>query len=474
MMNSKENKRLIVLLLGLIAMFLGLILYLSYFTVFEAKTIVDHPANRRDSIKVAGIKRGAILDSKGNVLAETVGEKYNYTRHYTYPRAYSHVIGYASKTKGRSGLEATYNDALLGLNSGKTLKDLQAFFDSDIDTEVGDNMTLTTNSNIQEFVRETLIETDKKGAIVVMNPTTGAILAMASSPDFNAQNIDQDYNAIVEQNNGAFFNNAIQGGYAPGSVFKIVTAAAILESDVDQSYEDTGEEVILGRAIKNAGGEKYGDIDLNEAFTYSVNTYFANKAVAIGKDKFTEVAERFMMNKDIDFDLNLATSTFKSEGWDQHALGSAAIGQADILTTPLQMTLITNAIANQGKIMAPYLVERITSPEGATIQTHEPTVLSEAITPENAQKLAEMMENVVRQGSGRGAQIRRTAVAGKTGTAQTRQADGSYNAWFVGFAPVKDPKVSVAVILQDSEKFGGEVAAPIAADIMEFALGELN
>ena len=219
----------------------------------------------------------------------------------------------------------------------------------------------------------------------------------------------------------------------------------------------------MGRAIKNAGGKEYGDLNLNKAFTHSVNTYFANKVAEVGKDKFVEVAERFMMNKKVDFDLNtkttyLAKSSFNSSNWDQHALASAGIGQADILTTPLEMCMVASAIANEGKMMAPYLVSNIKSPEGSNIFTREPQVLSEAVSPEVAKQIGDMMVNVVRSGSGKTAKIRRAQVAGKTGTAQISKDADKYNAWFVGYAPAKDPEVAVAVIIQNVEKFGGEIA----------------
>lgn len=478
-MNIKENRRMLVVLIGLIIMFLGLIFYLSYFTIFEAKEIVNHPANRRDAIKVAAFKRGTIVDRNGEVLAQTEGEKYKYTRVYPHPRAYAHIVGYSSRTKGSSGLEASYSEELLGTKGSNTLRSIRAFFNKDIDSDVGNNLTLTTSTKIQQYIRDKLAESGEKGAVVVMNPKTGEILGMASYPDFNIQNIDSDYSAIVEQNNGAFFNNAIQGGYAPGSVFKIISAAAIIESGIDQKYKDTGEEEILGRAIKNAGGKEYGNIDLNKAFTYSVNTYFANKVVGVGKEKFVEVAERFMMNKKVDFDLNtkttyLSTSSFKASSWDQHALASAGIGQADVLTTPIEMCMIASAIGNEGKMMAPYLVSSVQSPDGSNIYTREPKVLSEAVSPEVASQIGKMMVNVVKNGSGKTARIRRAQVAGKTGTAQISKDADKYNAWFVGYAPAKDPQVAVAVIIQDVEKFGGEIAAPLAGDIINYSLGVLD
>ncbi|MGO1579973.1 MAG: peptidoglycan D,D-transpeptidase FtsI family protein [Peptoniphilaceae bacterium] len=478
-MNIKENKKILILLIFLIVLFMSLIVYLSYFTIFKASEVIDNPANRRDYIDIAGIKRGSILDRRGEVVAFSDGEKYNYVRHYPYPNIYSHVIGYNSKTRGNSALESSYNKELLGLGESRTLKTIKAFFDKKVSLDKGNDLVITIDTKIQQKSRDLLDDLGEKASIVVMNPKSGEILSLVSYPDFNVETIDKDYASIVKQNNGAFYNSAIQGGYAPGSTMKLITAASIIENDIDQNYKDEGEESLGGHPIRNAGNKEYGRIDLNKAFTFSVNTYFANKAILLGNERLGQSAEKFMFNKKIDFDLNtsssrLSVSKFNYNKWDNQALASAAIGQADVLATPLQMCMVASSIANEGKMMQPYIVSSIRGADGSEIMTREPKVLSQAVLPETAEEIKDMMINVVRRGSGKAASLRSVQVAGKSGTAQRSIDNNDYNAWFIGFAPADNPQVAVAIVVENVDSLGGEIAAPIARDIIRYSLSELN
>ena len=478
-MDFKENRKILALLSFLIVLLMSLVIYLSYFTVFKAQNIIDNPANRREMLQVANIKRGTIYDRDMNVLSHSEGEKGNYTRVYTYPVIYSHLLGYSSKVRGNSVLEASYNKYLLGEDRRNTLYSLYSFFDKTYNKDEGDDLVLTTKTSIQQKARDSLYELGEKGAIVVMNPKTGEIYALVSYPDFNLQTIDQDYAAIVEQNNGAFFNNAIQGGYTPGSILKILTSAAIIESGIDQSYKDTGEEKIGGYPIKNANNKVYGDIGLEEAFAHSVNTYFANKGVLVGKDRLGTIAEKFMFNKTFDFDLvsknlNLRKSEYNYTKWDNQAIASASIGQADIIATPLEMAMVTSTIANRGQLMKPYIVDTIKTSGGKVIEKREPEVLSTPISEQTANKIKDMMVSVINTGTGKEARLSAYQVAGKTGTAQRSSQKEINNAWFVGFAPAEDPKVCVAVVIQNVSSHGGEVAAPMARDIISYSLKELK
>lgn len=473
-MNIKENRKILIVLTFLIVLFLSLIFYLSYFTVFDAAKIKNHPANRREAMAEASIKRGSILDRNGEVLAYSDGEKYKYERHYNYPRIYSHVIGYSNKVAGKAGIEARYNSYLLGEEGSKTIKALKAFFNAKIDADMGDNVILTTNTLIQQKARNLLEKTGKAGAIVALDPKTGEILSLVSYPDFSSETIDKDSAALIEQNEGALYNRATKSLFPPGSTFKIVTAAALLESDINQNYKDTGEESLGGHPIRNAGQEVYGNINLNTAFTHSVNTYFANKAMEMGKDHLGEVAEKFMFNKKFDFDLEMKVSECNYKNWDKQQLAAAGIGQADVTATPLEMCMIGSAVANNGKIMKPYIVQSVVSPDGTKVLTNEPILLSTAMSEEDAQKINKMMVNVVNRGSGKRARVRTAQVAGKTGTAQKNVKDGTNDAWFVGFAPAKDPKICVAVIVQNVKDYGGKIAAPIAGELIDYALKNME
>lgn len=471
-MNIKENKRILILLGFLVVLFLAAIVYLSYFTIFEASDIVKHSANRRETLREESIKRGTVYDREGNVLAYSDGEKGSYQRHYTYQTIYAHALGYYSKIRGKTGIEASYDSYLSGSNENQIIQSIKSVINADFDPNVGNSVYMTTNTNIQQKARDLLAEYGSEGAIVVMNPKTGEILAMVSYPDFNIQTVDADYAAIIEQNTGALVNRAIRSKFAPGSTFKIVTATAIIESGINQNYTDTGEEKIGGYPIKNANQKSYGDIGLYSAFTNSVNTYFANKAVSVGAEKLGSVAEKFMFNKTIDFDLNVEVSNFNYSDWDTQALASAGFGQGDVLSTPLEMCLVSSAIANNGTLMTPYLVSQVLSSDGTKVVEKNPTVLSEVTTAEIASQIKEMMVSTVNEGGASAARVSGVQVAGKTGTAQISSEKN--NAWFVGFAPAEDPQISIAIVIQNVESYAGEVAAPIAGELIDYSLKQIN
>ncbi|MDO5715028.1 MAG: penicillin-binding protein 2 [Tissierellia bacterium] len=471
-MKTNDNRKILILLVFLILLLLSLIFYLSYFVIFQAPEIIDNPANRRARLEENSVKRGTIYDRNNEILAYSTGEKYKYKRNYNYPVIYSHVVGYSDRIVGKYGLEFQLNDYLLGRNTSKLLKSFKSYFNSDVQLDVGDNVTLTTDTNVQKKARNLLAEKYNKGAIVMMNPKTGEVYASVSLPDFNSQNIAADMSEILRQNNATFYNNVIKGKYPPGSVFKIVTTTALLESEVDQNYEDTGEEMIDGRPFTNSTDKVYGKVGLKTAFTHSLNTYFAKKATEIGKDKMVEVAEKYMINQDVDFQLPLKKSTwnYEKKDFDRTSLAAAGIGHDTIVTTPLEMCMVASTIANDGIMMKPNIVKSIDAPNGDNIVQINPSVLSEVTTKEIAEQIKELMINVVNNGTGTEAYVRGYQIAGKTGTAQRNIKEDINDAWFVGFAPADDPKVAIAVVIPDVNEYAGKVAAPIGGELLKYAL----
>lgn len=476
-MKNKENKRLLVLLVFLIVLLVSPIIYLTYFTVFEANEIIKHPANRRADLRENSVKRGSFYDRNGEVLAYSNGQQYNYHRIYNYPIAYSHIIGYSDKIVDKYGLEKELNGYLVGRNGSKIIKTIKSMLNEDYDPYVGDSVTLTTDTKLQEKTRSVLSKNFTKGSVVIMNPKTGEVLSMVSLPDFNSQNIAKDMQAINEADNGALFNSSTKGKFAPGSVFKIVTTSAILESGISQSYNDEGvEKIDNGREFRNAGNKAYGRVNLKTAFTKSLNTYFVRKAIDVGKEKMAEVSERFMINQKVNFELPLEVSTwnYNRDGFDRTALGAAGIGHDTLLVTPLEMCMIAGTIANDGVMMQPHIVKRIDSSDGKSVVRNSPTVLSEVISKEYADQIEKYMVNVVNNGTGTEAYVRGLKVAGKTGTAQLDLKEGTNNAWFVGFAPADDPKVAISVVIPNIQDYGSEVAAPIAGELLKYAVENLQ
>lgn len=470
-MNKSELRRIVILMVGLIALFLGAIVYLTYFYLFEAETVRNHPSNRRGYIEEAQIKRGDIYDRNGELLATSKGEPGHYHREYTYPTLYSHMIGYSHPSLGKSGLEASHNDDLLNRNSNRAIVQISNWLSNK--KQGGNSLILTVDTQVQSKARELLEENAERGSIVVMNPKTGEIYAMASLPDFNAMSVAEDWNSLQKNKAGALLNRSINGRYPPGSTFKIITAASLLDSNLNLNYDDKGSQTIDGREFKNAEGSIYGNVDLKDAITHSINTYFVSKGAKLGKERLGSTADQFYFNKKISFDLPVSPSVFDyKKNIPKTTLAASAIGQGDVLVTPLHMAMVASTVANDGKMMEPILVKEVEDPKGKSIRKHEPKVLQDSISEETAKKLNEFMLSVVQNGTGKRAAMRRVKVAGKTGTAEN--ASGENHAWFIGYAPANDPQVAVAVIVEQAGRSGGSVAAPMARDIIAYALNNID
>lgn len=470
-MKKSELKRIVILMAGLIALFLGSIIYLTYFYIVEAETVRNHPSNRRGYIEEAQIKRGDIYDRNGELLATSKGEPGHYHREYSYPILYSHIIGYSHPSLGKSGLEASYNDFLLNRNSNRAIVKISNWLSNK--KQGGNSLILTIDTQVQSKARELLEENAERGSIVVMNPKTGEVYAMASLPDFNATSVAEDWNSLQKNKAGALLNRSINGRYPPGSTFKVITAASILNGDLNQNYDDEGIQTIDGRDFKNAEGAVYGNVDLKDAMTHSINTYFVSKGAKLGKEKLGGTADQFYFNKKIPFDLPVSPSVFDyKKNIPKTTLAASAIGQGDVLVTPLHMAMVAGAVANDGKMMEPILVKEVEDQKGKSIRTHESKVLQQTTDETTAKKLNEYMISVVENGTGKRAAMRRTKVAGKTGSAEN--ASGENHAWFIGYAPANDPQVAVAVIVEQAGRSGGTIAAPMARDIIAYALNNID
>ncbi|MDO5713181.1 MAG: penicillin-binding protein 2 [Tissierellia bacterium] len=470
---KNDRRRILLVLIGLITLSLSLIVYLTLFVVFKADDIKYHSANRRSGIKESQILRGTIYDRNGEILAYSDGEPGNFRRHYNYPRIYSHIIGYSNPSLGKAGLESSYNSYLLSQDGNKTWKSLKELMNED--NKVGNNIVLTLDTTLQNRTRELLEETELKGAAVVLNPKTGEIYSMVSLPDYDSSTITEDWSDISASKDGILVNRAISGLYPPGSTFKTVTSVAILEDkNLDLSYVDEGTQKIGARVFKNANPDEInGKIGIREAFAESLNTYFVSKGVEVGQEKLGNVADRFMFNKKVSFDLPLKTSKFDhSKKLDNIQIAASSIGQGQVLATPLEMAMVAGAIANEGQMMAPYIVREVETNNGVTVKEHKPEVLSEVTNQEVAAEVKELMKRVITHGIGSNAYISGMKVAGKTGSAEN--ASGKNHAWFIGFAPADDPKFAVAVVLEEADQPGGKIAAPIARDLIISANKHIN
>lgn len=456
---STLNKRLVFVMIFFVILFMFLTLYLVYFQLFKAKAIADDSHNRRLWLNEDLVKRGSIYDRNGNVLAYSQkDESGKQVRIYNYPESSAPVTGYSSTTYGKTGIEKSYNKELLAI-SGENFSQFRKMV---VKNDTGNDLHLSIDQNIQNIVFNYL--KGYKGSCVVMNPSTGQVLAMVSTPSFNPNTLDNDWNNLIQTTDGRLVNRATQGLYRPGSAFKIVTAASILDNKIDTGYTDEGSEIVQGYEIKNYGDQVFGSLDLRSAFINSANTYFANKAINLGKDELAKTSESFAFNKDYKFDLDKNKSVIPFKDLNKADLAMTGFGYGKTQVTPLHMTMVTSAIANNGLMMKPRIVDKITNKEGDTVFEAEEEILSKATSEKTANTIRDLMVEVVNSGTGRAAYLDWVQLAGKTGTAD--KADGNIDAWFVGFAPAYEPKIAFAIVIEDSQGTGGEVAAPIAGNII--------
>lgn len=465
---NKEFKRMIRVFTVVCILFVGLIVYLSCFQVFTAPAIKSNSYNKRLWIDEENILRGMIIDRNGKILVYSEKTEESSTRHYNYGSLYGHIIGYSYREYGKAGLEASYNNELLNLKENTTLNELKKIIEPNSE---GNTLKLTIDHGIQEKANSLL--KGKKGSIVVMNPKTGDIYAMVSQPNFNPSTLREDWKTIVEDPDSPFLNRATNGLYAPGSTFKVITAVASLESsNIDRNYKCTGSTKIDGYILKDYGGKAHGNLNLEEALVKSCNSYFANMGLQVGKEKMGEVSEKFMLNKSVPFDLPVSKSISPyRENIGKTDIAAASIGQGKVLVTPLNMAMVASAIANGGDMVKPILVKEIISPDGHVIKTNYTENISHVTDSFTANEVKNMMVEVVKRGTGKGARIKNVKVAGKTGTAEN--ASGKAHAWFIGFAPADNPKVAISVVLENEGSTGGKSAAPIARDLMLEVLNKI-
>jgi len=460
---------------------------LNRLQIFAAEEIASNPANSRRLLQEYSIKRGEIITEDTVTIARSVdtGGRLRFQRRYPEGDLFGHTTGFYSFLFGTSGIESAYNEELLGESGVISMQDIQdSLFGSG---ELGDNVRVTINSEMQQIAREQL--GDQRGSVIAMDPSNGKILAMWNNPSFDPNPLASHDSQVQKQGRAALnpnsptsplINLATQRGYPPGSTFKVVTAAAALESgrftpsstfDDPTSYDLPQTDATISNFSGGtcAGG---GSITLELALTISCNTTFADIGQKV-PGEIADMAEGLCFNSAIPFDLRTEPSSFLEADEDNLPRRSlSAIGQGDVVSTPLQMLLVAATIANDGEVPRPRLADEIIDSEGI-VERFSPETLGSAMSTTTANTLGGMMRNVVENGTGTAAQIPGVVVAGKTGTAQTTEGANPH-AWFICFAGPSgdDARIAVAVIVENggslgSEATGGQVAAPIARALIE-------
>jgi peptidoglycan glycosyltransferase len=465
---------------GLVVVLFGvLVAFTSRWTVFEASALRDNPLNRRELLQEQKIRRGTIRSADGTVLARSIpGPGETYSRRYPQDDLFAHVIGYSYTSIGRAGLERSRNDELTGRRT-ELVTALESILGR---SNEGDDVRTFLDSHAQRVAADALQASGHKGALVALNVKTGGVLAMASSPSYDPNGLD-DRAKFARLNrddaNAPLVNRATQNGYPPGSTMKVVTAAAALDSGryrPDSRVSGRNGKPISGVPLNNFGGEDFGDVDLTFALTNSINTVWAEVGEKLGRSTMQRYMERFGFYAEppMDYpDAQMSASGVRKRGRlvpvtsQSVDVGRVAIGQGDLFATPLQMASVAQTIGNGGVRLEPHIMAKAVDRDGRVVDTVEPKEAEQVISRQTARDLTVMMKNVVREGTGTAAALEGVEVAGKTGTAELNNS-GLNQPWFMCFTP----EVAVAVTL---ERFqggtGGTTAAPIAKQVLE-ALGQ--
>jgi peptidoglycan glycosyltransferase len=482
------NRQIRVLGVALMVLFVALFVQVNYLQIFAADKLNKNPANTRAIVRDFSRPRGVIQTSDGAVLAKSVPASDEFERLRQYPEAalFAHITGYFSFNFGGEGVERTYNDELVGRDQHLQLRKLSDLL---VKNERTGDVTLTLSKRLQQVATEQLGE--RKGAVVAIEPSTGAILAMADFPSYdpnqlsshNQKDVKAAWDALNADADKPLLPRAYRERYFPGSSFKVVTASTALATGAASLTQPVYPQLSAlplpnsgGQSLRNFGGEVCGGA-LPQALQISCNTAFAQLGLDLGPERLSTGAANFGFSKVPPIDLPFPVASVFPEAsafaQDKPGLAKSAIGQQDVSATPLQMALVAAGIANQGTIMTPHVLSEVRDTEGEVVERFEPKPWLQAVPADVASTVRNMMVGVVEGGTGTAARIPGIQVAGKTGTAQTGL--DTTHVWFVSFAPANDPKIAVAVMLEnlptESEATGGTVAAPIAKAVIQAALG---
>lgn len=478
----------------MLAMFLVLMISSTWIQFVTAPQLNADPRNVRTLYREYGTNRGPILVA-GEPIAESVpvDDAYGYQRVYPQGEMYAAVTGYYSVIYGRSGIERYANDYLNGSSNSLWWNRLQNLISGE--DPQGSAVELTLDPAAQQAAWDAL--GGQRGAVVALNPKTGEILAMVSTPSFDpntlashtVSEVRATYEALNSAEGDPLVNKSIAGKlYPPGSTFKLVTSAAAMKAglagpDTEIAAPDQLQLPQSSAVLNNFGGSSCsptGTMTLADALRISCNTAFAQLGIDMGAPTLAAQADAFGFGDSLSIPMPVTPSYFPTEigglPLDGAQTALSAIGQLDVRVTPLQVALNSAAIANGGKLMTPYLIKQVRTPDLSVAFSADPSVLANPIDAATAHDLRDMMIGVVQSGTGTSAQIPGVQVAGKSGTAETVKGAAPH-AWFTAFAPADDPQVVVAVVIENggdagSEATGGRVAAPIARAVMEAVINK--
>lgn len=463
---KKRNREIMFVTWAFTVLFLVMTGYIAYYSVTHQQELINNSYNGRQKMLLAQNQRGRIFSAEGEILAQTVtDEEGNEKRQYPYNNLFSHAVGYA--VNGRMGVEAQANYYLINSNAPLSEK---ASLDMRNEKYPGDDVYTTFNVKLQQVASNAIGVYD--GAIIVTEPKTGKILAMVSKPDFDPEQIEGLWDDLIaDTESSVLLNRVTQGLYPPGSTFKIITALEYIRENPDtyQNYQyQCGGSLTRGEdRIQCYHGSVHGSVDFTKSFAKSCNTSFANIGLSLDREAFADTLDSLLFGQKLPVSFPYGISRVDvTESTSDADMMQVSIGQGTTSVTPLQLNMITCAIANEGTLMKPYCVDYVQNSVGNKIKEFSPSTYGNLMSQEEAGILKDLMEKVVEEGTATRLKGLPYTAAGKTGSAEFGTVKGDSHAWFTGFAPAEDPQICVTIIIEGAGA-GGDYAVPIAKRLFD-------
>lgn len=464
--NKKKNREIMLVTWTFTLILLAMSGYIAYYAATHKQELINNSYNGRQQMLLAQNQRGRILAAGGEILAETIiGEDGKEKRQYPYQNLFSHVVGYS--INGRLGVEAQANYYLINSNAPLSQK---ASLDASNMKYPGDDVITTLDVKLQQVASTALGV--YQGAVIVTEPDTGKILAMVSKPDFNPEQIADLWDSLVaDKESSILLNRVTQGLYPPGSTFKIMTALEYIkenpENYSDYHYQCNGTISQGEDKIQCYHGTVHGSVDFTKAFAKSCNCSFANMGLALDRKAFGKTLDSLLINQELPvvFPAGISKVNVTGDTTDSDVM-QISIGQGMATVTPLQMNMITCAIANHGTLMKPYVVASVQNSAGNIVKTFGSVSYGNIMSTKEADIMTQLMKAVVEEGTATKLKGLAYTAAGKTGSAEYGTIKGDSHAWFTGFAPCENPEICVTIIIEEAGA-GGDYAVPIAKRIFD-------
>lgn len=464
--NPKANKSILFITYSMVLLFVCMIGYFGYFLQAKSNDTINNAYNSRLDRFADRIIRGDVLSSDGRVLAlSRVAEDGSETRQYPYDSLFAHVVGYSDH--GKTGIESLANFYLLSSHVNLVEKTMNELADV---KNLGDNVVTTLDVDLQQVAYDAL--GDRRGAVIVMEPDTGKILAMVSKPDYNPNTLGADWAALIsEENNQAqLLNRASQGLYPPGSTFKIITALEYIRQNPDTwqdfRFDCSGSYTHGDYTIKCYHNNVHGHQNLEQAFANSCNGAFASMGLTMDPGRWRDFTEQLLFRSELPLAIPYSKSSFTmGNGAGDWEILQTSIGQGATQMSPMHNAMLTAAIANGGVLMKPYLIDHVENIAGEEVTKFMPESYGPLISAQEAETMAMLMRSVVSVGTGSAVRTDAYSVAGKTGSAEFETGKETH-AWFTGYAPADHPQIVVTVLVEESGS-GGQIAAPVARAVFD-------